>query len=102
MMDIQIGKLKKKVFTSKDGWYHVYRLRCHGGVWTGAVYRGNCPPEALESVDYQLFGRWETHPKYGRTFNIREARKMKSTKHAGERKVLLGALKHIGSPEEEE
>lgn len=95
-MTIQIGKLKKKIFTSDDGRYHIYQLRCHGGEWMGAVYKGDNPPKALKTVNYQLTGYWENHPRHGKTFIIENAVRAKPQSSDGEKRVLVSALKRLG------
>lgn len=69
-MPIQFGKLRRKNHQSKDGNFHVYWLRCHGGDCFNAIYRGDNPPKALKSVEYKLIGEWERHPLFGKQFVI--------------------------------
>ena len=69
-MAIQFGKLVKQIYSSSNGMFNVYQLRCGGGRYETAIFVGDQPPKALKTVEYQLQGRWENHPKYGQQFLI--------------------------------
>lgn len=95
-MTIQFGKLLSKTFESEDKKYHVFKLRCHGGHYTTAIYRGIDAPTALKTVEYELHGGWTTHPKYGKQFRIDQYRRAVKPDHPDERPPLLGSLKKVG------
>ena len=95
-MTIQFGKLVRKTFTSPDGLFHAFRLRCRGGEWVNANCRGENPPEALQTVEYELHGDWSTHPTYGKIFVIRAYRRAPKEDHQEEREPLIGSLKTLG------
>lgn len=95
-MAIQFGRLTHQIFRSYNGEYNVYRLFCHGGHVTTAVFEGLGAPPALKSVTYELTGRWVTHPRYGRQFQIHTY--LRQDQNAEEREqiqLVIEARKHI-------
>ena len=97
-MAIQFGKLIDKRFTSDNGEFHVYRLRCHGGEHCMAVYRGESAPPARKTVELELSGEWVKHPEYGRQFEFSDWKKsnVRSLVEQGHARQLHGALRNVG------
>lgn len=95
MKTIQFGKLVQRTFSSEDGQFNLYRLHCTGGKWSSAVYIGDKPPKALKTVEYQLHGNWNTHPRYGRQFVIDSHQRADKDPHKTERSILNRSIKTI-------
>lgn len=93
-MAIQFAKLVQKTYSTEDGQFNLYRMRCSGGAWESAVYVGDNPPKALKTVEYQLSGHWYNHPEHGKQFMIESYRRPEDPLK-GERSVLNKSIKNI-------
>lgn len=94
-MAVQFAKLVQHTYSSDDGKFNLYRMRCTGGAWETAVYVGDNPPKALKTVEYKLYGKWVKHPTHGNEFFIESYQRADKDELKPERPILNKAIKHI-------
>lgn len=96
-MSVQFAKLTKETFTSDNGEFHIYAMRCHGGEMAKAVYVGEDAPKPLKTAEYQLTGDWVNHPRFGRQFEIRKYERVKKAvvEEVLDRRALADSRKRL-------
>ena len=88
------GVVDHIVFSAGDGSFSVFRLRLDGQGKCTATTRGAAP---LVGQEVHLSGRWITHPRFGRQFEVMRMRVSAPTSaHGIERFLASGAIDGIG------
>lgn len=67
---VVFGKVTHSIFDSEDGTFHIFNIRRHGGQPLVAVYRGENPPKAMKTIEYEFHGEEVKHPKYGTQLEV--------------------------------